>query len=194
MLALLRGSHVIRHGVQTVVREPRPPWLPRGGGFYAIDRVLRCPRTPTSDRVSHRTCSPKCRSHVSGNKFLQEAPTERRPRGCSRCLLGPPTLVRNPNVSEIQTQNTPICVSERENIRTHPEQTFHGQLEFSTKNESPKKLQQINRTGPPGSSVHNSHLHPAQARPPLERAPSRSFCASPTDAHKDAAPSPSVPT
>ena len=46
LITLLRGSDVVRHGLQTVVREPRPPWLPREGSarltaFSAAREPLR---------------------------------------------------------------------------------------------------------------------------------------------------------
>ena len=193
MLALLRGSHVIRHGVQTVVREPLPPWPPREGSTrLTAFSAAREPLRPIAFLIAlvPRTAARMFRgTNVCKKRRLKDDREDVRD-----VFWAPRPSDETPNDSEIHTQNTLICVSERENIRTHPEQTFHGQLEVSTKNESPKKLQQINRTGPPGSSVHNSHLHPAQARPPLGRAPSRSFCAPPTDARKIAALSPSAPT
>ena len=82
-----------------------------------------------------------------------------------------------------------------EDIQTGPEQIFHGSFRSKTKTlDLQEGVMQLNRADPSESFACTSHLHPAQARLPLERAPSRSFCASPTDAHKDAAPSPSVPT
>ena len=99
-----------------------------------------------------------------------------------------------PRVSESHDHNVPLAWQERK-YSNGPRTYFHGSFRSKTKTlDLQGGVLQLNRADPSESFACTSHLHPAQARPPLERAPSRSFCASPRDAHKDAAPSPSVPT
>ena len=70
-LTLLRGSDVVRHGVQTVVREALPPWLPReGSARLTAFSAAREPLHPIA--FPHHICSPNCRTHVSGNIFCNK--------------------------------------------------------------------------------------------------------------------------
>ena len=71
MLTLLRGSDVVRHGVQTVVREALPPWLPReGSARLTAFSAAREPLHPIAFPL--HICSPNCRAHISGNIFYKK--------------------------------------------------------------------------------------------------------------------------
>ena len=128
MLTLLRGSDVVRHGVQTVVREALPPWLPREGSARLT--AFSAAREPHIRSRFPLTFVPRTAAHMFRGTFSARNAERKTTEKMFEMSSGPPVSRTRPECFRNSKQQ-PLCITGTRKESSGPRTDFSRQLHFS---------------------------------------------------------------